>query len=297
MRDPKWDEILTPIINSPEITTLKGKLKEQRNTSTVYPKANETFEAFNYSKYDELKIVIIGAEPYNKPEFAHGLAFSSKNNKPTDELTMIFQEIHRDIFSAYVFEDCFKSYNLHSWAIQGILLLNAALSVKENEPTSHRSIGWDYFTSELLKSLNNYPAPIAFIFIGKQAQRFMPIITNGISDTSQVKNTEVGKYSHLVLSTEYPSPKNKDIFIGSGVFGKALNFLIQSRSETVNYLQLVDDNLLTSLFNAVTEKYKENKYPLVTGILNKDHKAFDKHYMKSFLKFHYPFYSFLNLTT
>ncbi len=295
-RDPKWDEILTPIMNSPEITSLKKKIKEQRAVTTVYPKAPDTFEAFNYFAWDKLKIVIVGAEPYNN-ESAHGLAFSSNNKLLTTELAIIFEEIHRDIFAAYPYADCFKDCNLYSWASQGILLLNATLSVEAGKPGSHKEIGWDYFTTEILKSLNDYPAPIVFIFMGKHAEQFAPLITNGTTNFTTLPSSQIGTYKHLILTSVYPNKKNKEAFIGSGIFGKALQFLTEYRTETQEGFEVTNPETFDIMLTKIQSEYAKHKYPLIKGALPNKIDIFDRQLMFKYLKNYFPYYSFLNLTT
>jgi uracil-DNA glycosylase len=297
MRDSKWDEILSPIINSPQITTLKNYIKEERKTKIVIPTPNETFEAFNYFKYDELKIVIIGREPSANPLTGHGLAFSSKDNSVSEELRIIFKAIHKDIYNDYSYSDCFKNGNLYSWVRQGILLLNPILTVESGVPSSHINKGWEYFTEEILKSLNNYPAPIVFIFMGQRAQKFASLITKGKNDFQKVTNAELYKFQHLIITTPYPSEKTQEEFIETGVFERAMEFLIQYRTETQSGIQLITPEVFELMFKNIKDEYRKNKYPIVQGCHLTKFNIFERSDMIKQLKFYFPQYSFINLTT
>lgn len=297
MRDPKWDAILSPIISSPEIVALREKIKKARETATIFPAANETFEAFGAFKYDDLKIVILGPEPYNTPGLAHGLSFSSKQNVQTEETLTLFQEIHRDIFSAYKFEECFKNNNLFSWAAQGILLLNVSYTVESNKKLSHQNWGWEYFTTKILEKLNDYHEPIVFILMSSIAHPYGSILTNATEHPEQRLNTDIGKIKHLLIKTTYPNEKNKMNFIGCGAFGKALQFLSRERANSSTTVNLIDPDIFNTIWEKIKQEYRKEKIPLIHGPFQEKVNIFEESDMKKQIKFLYPYYQILNLTT
>lgn len=299
MTDPKWTEILKPILASEEIKALKQKIAEARQRTTVLPAANETFEAFNYFNYDDLKMVIIGPEPYNDPTIAHGLAFSSKNNYITEELSVIFKEIHRDIYSEYPYEECFKNYNLMHWASQGVLLLNVSMTVESGVKQSHQNIGWDYFLTQLLTTLNGYPQPIVFMLMSTLAHPYGSILTNATEHPARRLNTDIGIIKHLLIKSTYPSLKNESKFLGKGMFGQALQFLTENRSNTTGSIQFMEDSVFQILWSKIKADYTKNKYPLIQGLYSKKVNIFDEMQMRKHLNhlYWYPYHQILNLTT
>lgn len=183
-----WAEVLNEEQSKPYFKAILDFLKEEtRRGTVVYPPAEELFSAFNETPYEQLKVVILGQDPYHGPNQAHGLSFSVKPGvKPPPSLKNIFQELKNDLDIPIPHHGCLKK-----WANQGVLLLNTSLSVEENKPQSHAKIGWTQFTDTVMKKLNDYPQPLVFLLWGAHAKSKGAFITNT---------------HHLVLTAAHPSP-------------------------------------------------------------------------------------------
>lgn len=188
---------------------LESFINEERKTKTIYPEPQDVFNAFKFCDYFDLKVVIIGQDPYFTANTAHGLAFSSLQGYTPPSLQNVFEEIRNDAFPEFrgVHMDLFKSNNLLPWAKQGVLLLNTILTVEKDKPLSHKNKGWEHFTAEVIKKLNNHPTRLVYMLWGANAKVYMPLI-------DQTK--------HLVLQAGHPSPQNQaGGFLGCKHFSKA----------------------------------------------------------------------------
>jgi len=196
---------------------LKEKVEEEYATRTIYPPKREIFRCLNLTSYDHVKVVILGQDPYHEPGQANGLAFSVRPGvQIPPSLVNIFKECHDDLGTRIP-----NNGDLTSWAKQGVLLLNNVLTVREHQANSHRYYGWETFTLNVVKLLNEREKPMVFILWGKNA-----IEKEKYIDTSR----------HLVLKSVHPSPLSAYRgFFGSRPFSKANEFLRRTGQTPINW--------------------------------------------------------------
>jgi uracil-DNA glycosylase len=198
----QWATVLANEWNQDYFISLSQYLKCECDTFNIYPEVNEIFNSFNLTDYHQVKVVILGQDPYHGPNQAHGLSFSVKPEvKIPPSLMNIFKELNEDI-------GCYIPNNgcLEKWAKQGVLLLNTVLTVRQGEPNSHKGKGWENFTDAVIKQLNNREKPVIFILWGNLAQSKAKFITN---------------VQHRILSAPHPSPLSVYRgFFGSKPFSK-----------------------------------------------------------------------------
>lgn len=213
----KWDLILQDEFKKDYFTNLMGFIKTEYKTKTIYPKQNEVFNAFRYTDFDNVKVVILGQDPYHGPNQAEGLSFSVSNEviKPPS-LKNIFKELESDL------KIPFPEHNsLKPWAKAGVLLLNAVLTVEEHKPTSHKDKGWEIFTDDIIKILNKRNTPTVFILWGAYARDKKSLITNP---------------KHLVIESAHPSPFSaRNGFFGSKPFSKTNEFLKKNNIKEIDW--------------------------------------------------------------
>ncbi|MGN1201546.1 MAG: uracil-DNA glycosylase [Candidatus Caccovivens sp.] len=202
-----WANLLKDEFEKPYFKQLQQFLEEEYSTHTIYPTMENIFTALNATKYEDVKVVIIGQDPYHEPNQAHGLAFSVQDGvELPPSLVNIYNEIEDDLGIK-----CDRSGNLLRWAKQGVLLLNTSLTVRRGQANSHRGKGWEIFTNEIIKQLSKREDPMVFILWGSNAQDFAP---------------EISK-QHLVIKSPHPSPLSAYRgFFGSKPFSKTNNFLV-----------------------------------------------------------------------
>lgn len=182
-----WDSILNEEIEKKYFKDIMEFIESEYASKTVYPPKNEIFNAFKFTSLSEVKVVILGQDPYHEKGQAHGLAFSTPEGRPIPRsLKNIFKEIEEEY--GYPIPD---SGCLEKWAKQGVFLLNTVLTVREGEANSHSNCGWQTFTDNVIKILNDQNQPIVFLLWGKQAERKKELLKNP---------------NHLVLVTSHPSP-------------------------------------------------------------------------------------------
>lgn len=198
-----WKPLLDEECQKPYFNELEQLLKQEYQQYRVYPAVENIYNAFHYTSYEEVKVVILGQDPYHGPNQAHGLSFSVQPEvKIPPSLKNIYKELHQDLGC----EIPNHGY-LVEWAKQGVLLLNTVLTVREGEANSHRKKGWETFTDQVIHLLNNREEPIVFILWGKPAQSKIPYI-----------NTN----RHMILTAAHPSPLSANRgFFGSKPFSKA----------------------------------------------------------------------------
>lgn len=198
-----WEEILNNEFQSAYFKELKSFLVKERKENIIYPPASKIFAAFNYTTFQNIKVVIIGQDPYHGENQSNGLCFSVSNEVPIPpSLQNIFKEINLDLGIPMP-----KTGNLESWAKQGVLLLNAILTVRANQPGSHQKHGWEQFTDAAIKALSEKRSGLVFLLWGKFAQAKAELI-----DTKQ----------HYVLKAPHPSPFSVHTgFYGCKHFSKA----------------------------------------------------------------------------
>lgn len=202
-----WDELLKEEFNKEYYLKLRDFLIDEYRNETVYPKKEDIFNALRYSSYENTKVVIIGQDPYHEVGQAHGLCFSvNKGIKIPPSLVNIYKEIESDLG--------IKMPNhgyLAPWAKQGVLLLNATLTVREGKPMSHKGKGWETFTDRVISILNEREKPMVFILWGNNAKQKESLIRNS---------------NHLILTGSHPSPLSAyHGFFGGGYFSKANRYL------------------------------------------------------------------------
>lgn len=209
--EPSWKEVLQHEFSRPYFQQVVTFLKTEKAAGKIiYPPGSLIFNAFNQTPFAKLKVVLIGQDPYHGPGQAHGLSFSVPNGiKPPPSLVNIFKEIESDIGVAMP-----SSYgNLTRWAEQGVLLLNAALTVRANEPFSHAKSGWAEFTDAVIQKISEQKKGIIFLLWGRFAQD---------------KQLLIDETKHFVLKAAHPSPFSADKgFFGCKHFSKTNDLLVK----------------------------------------------------------------------
>ena len=182
-----WKAQLESEFEKPYFRNVTSFVRQEYATTIVYPPGRLIFNAFNLCPFDKVRVVIIGQDPYHEPGQAHGLCFSVNDGVPfPPSLQNIFKEIHDDIGTPIP-----TSGNLTRWAQQGVLLLNATLTVRAHQAGSHQNKGWEEFTDAVIRQLNEHREHLVFILWGSYAQR---------------KGSIIDRNKHLVLSSAHPSP-------------------------------------------------------------------------------------------
>ena len=212
-----WDTLLKEEYQKDYFQKLLNFVKEEYKNKTIYPKQNEVFNAFRYTDFKNVKVVILGQDPYHGPNQAEGLSFSVSNEvlKPPS-LQNIFKELENDLGVPFP-----KTNSLKPWAKQGVLLLNAVLTVEEHKPTSHKDMGWENFTDEVIKIINKKDKPVVFILWGAYARKKKNLITNP---------------KHLIIESAHPSPFSAyNGFFGSKPFSKTNKFLKENKLKEIDW--------------------------------------------------------------
>lgn len=212
--EPSWLSHLEPEFQQPYMRQLKQfLLKEKHQGKTIYPPSRQIFNAFNTTPLDRVKVVILGQDPYHGPNQAHGLCFSVQPGiAPPPSLKNIFKELERDLGCPAPNHGC-----LQHWAEQGVLLLNATLTVEQGRAGSHQRQGWEAFTDRAIDLVNREREGVVFLLWGSYAQK---------------KAAFVDRNKHLVLKSVHPSPLSAHRgFIGCGHFSQANRYLVE-RGET-----------------------------------------------------------------
>ncbi|WP_027868444.1 uracil-DNA glycosylase [Eubacterium sp. AB3007] len=204
-----WDQVLTEEFQKEYYQQLRQFLVEEYRTHVVYPDMHDIFNALKATAYQDVKVVILGQDPYHEPGQAHGMSFSVKPGVPQPpSLVNIFRELESDLGIAPPPKD--YGYLMH-WAQEGVLLLNTVLTVREHAANSHKGKGWEQLTDRIISALNEREAPVVFLLWGKNAQAKVPLITAP---------------QHLILTGAHPSPLSAHHgFFGGRYFTKANAFL------------------------------------------------------------------------
>ena len=211
-----WTEILAPIKNTEYFTTLWEKVKEEYQTTKCFPPKNQIFRAIELTPFEEVKVVIIGQDPYHNDNQANGLCFSvSDKVKAPPSLKNIFKELEDDLGIKKT------SNELEMWAKQGVLLLNATLTVRAHEANSHKDLGWGQFTDFIIKEISDKKENVVFVLWGAFAQK-----KAGLIDTKK----------HFIIQSVHPSPLSaRKGFFGSRPFSKINQFLEERGKEPINW--------------------------------------------------------------
>ncbi|MDX8430915.1 MAG: uracil-DNA glycosylase [Candidatus Algichlamydia australiensis] len=213
-----WFEKLGDEIQKPYIQKLKKLLEVERAQGTVYPEEKDVFSAFGYTPFDKVKVVIMGQDPYHGPNQAHGLCFSVQ---PGVDVPPSLKNIYKELESDLGIKPPNHGY-LVDWAKQGVLLLNATLTVRAHQAKSHYGIGWEQFTDSVIEKLCQRADPIVFVLWGRSAKEKCEKI--------------VSQSQHAIISSPHPSPLSAHAgFFGSKPFSKVNNHLINWGKEPINW--------------------------------------------------------------
>jgi uracil-DNA glycosylase len=217
-----WGEILVEELKKPYMKALTLFLEKERSSDiAIYPPSDEVFRAFSLTPYEKVQVVIMGQDPYHGANQANGLSFSvSHGMKIPPSLKNIFKELQKDmeIFAL-------QHGDLTSWAEQGVLLLNATLTVREGQPKSHYGMGWELFTDYIINRLADRSDPIIFVLWGKSAQEKFHHITSAIKNSN-----------HFILTAPHPSPFSaRRGFFGCHHFSKINSLLAQQGKSPIDY--------------------------------------------------------------
>ncbi len=211
-----WDLILQDEMQKSYFKYIKDFIKEERLSKTIYPPAQDLFNAFKLTDFNDIKVVILGQDPYHGEKEAMGLSFSVRKGVRTPpSLKNIFKELKDDLNIERTNTD------LTDWARQGVFLLNTVLTVEKDKANSHKDIGWEIFTNYVIKQINDRLDGIVFILWGKQARDKKRIITNP---------------SHYIIESAHPSPLSAyNGFFGSKPFSKTNEFLRKNNKKEINF--------------------------------------------------------------
>ncbi|MBQ0001149.1 MAG: uracil-DNA glycosylase [Clostridiales bacterium] len=203
----EWYEALKGEFRQPYYAQLFKTIKEEYSTRQIFPPSDDIFNAFHFTQLSDVKVVILGQDPYHNDGQAHGMCFSVKENVDIPpSLVNIYQELHEDL-GCYIPNHGF----LQKWADQGVLLLNTVLTVRAHQANSHRGIGWEKFTDAAISVLNQQDRPIVFLLWGRPAQ---------------MKKSMLNNPNHLILEAPHPSPLSAYRgFFGCKHFSQTNDFL------------------------------------------------------------------------
>ena len=212
-----WNDLLKDEFNKEYYQKLRSFLSLEYKTKTIYPDKYDIFNALHFTPYKDVKVVILGQDPYHGPGQAHGLSFSvNPNIKIPPSLLNIYKELNSDL-------DCYIPNNgyLKKWADQGVLLLNTSLTVRAGQANSHKDIGWSIFTDKIISLVNEKDDSVVFLLWGNNAIKKKSLITNK---------------KHLVLTSVHPSPLSASRgFFGSKPFSKINDFLISINKSPIDW--------------------------------------------------------------
>ncbi len=215
--EDSWKQALYNEFNTDYFLGLKAFLIDEKKNYTIFPPGSEIFAAFNYTSFNNVRVVILGQDPYHGHKQANGLCFSVRDGiiKPPS-LQNIFKELYNDL--GYPIPE---SGNLEKWAKQGVLLLNATLTVRAGQAGSHQNKGWENFTDATISTLSNKKENLVFILWGKYAQD---------------KESLIDTQKHFIIKSAHPSPFSADRgFFGSKPFSKTNQYLRDTNQQEINW--------------------------------------------------------------
>jgi uracil-DNA glycosylase len=211
-----WRDALADEVRQPYFTRLREFVARERQTHTVYPPEPDVFNALKYTPLDRVEVVLLGQDPYHDEGQAHGLCFSVRPGvRPAPSLVNIFKELHRDLGCKIPNNGC-----LIPWAEQGVLLLNAVLTVRAHEPNSHKGKGWETFTDAVIRHMDARPERVVFLLWGAYAQK---------------KGSVIDTDKHTVLKAAHPSPLSAKKFFGSKPFSAANRALEEAGRKAIDW--------------------------------------------------------------
>ncbi len=211
-----WYELLKDEFEKPYYKKLEKFLEQEYKTKIIYPVPEKVFNSINHVKYEDVKVVIIGQDPYHEPNQAHGLSFSVENGvQLPPSLVNIFKEIKNE----YGYQNI--NGNLTNWVKQGVLLLNSVLTVQKGHANSHKGMGWENLTQKIIDLLNQREKPIVFLLWGSCAQKI---------------GANINTQKHYVLKTVHPSPLSAyGGFFGCEHFKKTNQFLLSHGQKEIDW--------------------------------------------------------------
>ncbi len=215
---PSWKQVLSDEFDKPYFKELMSFVKQEYASQNCYPPGNKIFSAFENCPFDQVKVVIIGQDPYHGINQAHGLCFSVNDGVAfPPSLRNIFEEIRRDLSVEVP-----QNGNLERWATQGVLLLNAILSVRAGEPESHKKKGWEKFTDAVIQQISDKKENVVFLLWGGYAKK---------------KGAKIDRQKHLVLESGHPSPlsANNGHWFGNKHFSKTNEYLSEQNLTPINW--------------------------------------------------------------
>ena len=213
-----WKEKLLEEFNKDYMRSLSEFLRSEKlKNKIIFPPGNKIFNAFNLTKFEDVKVVILGQDPYHGYNQAHGLSFSVEEGiRPPPSLKNIFKELESDIGIKQP-----EHGNLDRWCSEGVLLLNSILTVEKSKPASHSNMGWEQFTDKILSILNDLKRNVVFILWGKKAQE---------------KGHFLDKNRHLILKSAHPSPYSANNgFLGSKPFSRTNHYLNSNNIKEIDW--------------------------------------------------------------
>lgn len=213
-----WKELLATEFNKPYFNSLIDFVKDEYKNHACYPPGKQIFNAFDKCSFEDTRVVILGQDPYHNPGQAHGLCFSVNDGVPMPpSLVNVFKELRDDVQKPMP-----TSGNLEKWAEQGVLLLNSTLTVRAGKAGSHQKQGWEKFTDEVIRTINNKKDNVVFMLWGKYAQ-----------DKGKVINPD----RHFVLKSKHPSPLSANFggWFGNKHFSQANNYLKAKGLEVIEW--------------------------------------------------------------
>ena len=216
MLNKGWDEVLKNDYQAPYFKELGSFVKKEYQSKTIFPSYENVFNALRYTDYDDVKVVILGQDPYHGVGEAHGLSFSVMENiKRPPSLQNILKELENDLGIVRT------RNNLIDWAEQGVLLLNAILTVEKDKPLSHKGKGWEIFTDNIIRYLNDREQMVIFVLWGSYARSKKELITNP---------------QHKIIESVHPSPLSANRgFFGSKPFSKINGYLKQAGQDPIQF--------------------------------------------------------------
>lgn len=214
-----WDRVLSKQFNSEYFKELLTFLEIEYRFNNIFPPGEDIFNAFKYCSFSDLKVVILGQDPYHEPGQAHGLAFSVRSGvKIPPSLRNIYKEMERDL-GAPINQDGDLTY----LAKQGVLLLNTVFTVREGQANSHKNKGWENFTDGVIEAVSGKKEPVVFLLWGKPAENKEKLIKSNL---------------HLILKSSHPSPLSaRRGFLGCSHFSKANEFLVSKGRKPINWIR------------------------------------------------------------
>ncbi len=216
--DSNWKKVMQTSLNQPYFKELSTYIKTEYSNYCCYPEPPKVFEALNLCSFNNIKVVILGQDPYHNPKQAHGLSFSvTEDTKHPPSLVNIFKELNSDLNISYP-----QNGNLEPWARQGVLLLNSILTVRKNEPGSHQNKGWEIFTDAIIKKISKEQTSVVFMLWGGYAKKKAKLIDS---------------QKHLVLTSGHPSPlsANRGYWFGNKHFSKCNYYLESNNKSKINW--------------------------------------------------------------